>query len=218
MSEAKRDATIDLYTFTTPNGRKASIVLEELQLPYRVHVVDISKGEQLTPAFLAINPNNKIPAIVDPAPADGGAPFTLFESGAILLYLAEKAGKLLPKDVRGRAEVTQWVMWQMGGVGPMFGQLSHFGRFAKEKIPYAIQRYTDESKRLMGVLDGALAGREYLASTGYSVADIASYPWVHAMVGYYPELLEGREHVRGWLERVGARPAVQRGMAVPQLG
>jgi GST-like protein len=208
---------IDLYTFTTPNGRKASIALEEVGLPYRVHVVDISKGEQLAPAYLAINPNNKIPAIVDPQPADGGAPFTLFESGAILLYLAEKTGKLLPRDARGRAEVTQWVMWQMGGLGPMFGQMNHFRRYAKEQNPYAIQRYTEESQRLMGVLEKALSTREHLATCGYSMADVAAYPWVHAMVALYPELLEGREHARGWLARVGARPAVQRGMDVPKL-
>jgi len=208
---------IDLYTFTTPNGRKASIVLEELQLPYRAHAVDISKGEQLTPAYLAINPNNKIPAIVDQE-GPGGAPFTLFESGAILIYLAERTGKLLPTDARGRAEVIQWVMFQMGGLGPMFGQLSHFGRFAKEKIPYAIQRYTDEGKRLLGVLERELAGRDYLARTGYSIADVASYPWVKAMQEYFPDLFEGREHVRRWLDRVGARPAVQRGMAVPKVG
>ena len=208
---------IDLYTFTTPNGRKISIALEELQLPYRVHPVDISKGEQLTPAYLAINPNNKIPAIVD-GEGPGGTPFTLFESGAILIYLAEKTGKLLPTDPRGRAEVIQWVMFQMGGLGPMFGQLSHFGRFAKEKLPYAISRYTDESKRLMGVLEGQLTGREYLASTGYSIADIAAYPWVKAMGEFFPELHEGRTQVRRWLERVGARPAVQRGMEVPKVG
>ena len=208
---------IDLYTWTTPNGRKASIALEELQLPYRVHPIDISKGEQLTPAYLAINPNNKIPAIVD-SEGPGAAPFTLFESGAILIYLAEKTGKLLPTDPRGRAEVIQWVMFQMGGLGPMFGQLSHFGRFAKEQVPYAIQRYTDESKRLLGVLERELAGREYLARSGYSIADIASYPWVKAMGEYFPDLLEGRTHVRRWLERVGARPAVQRGMDVPKLG
>jgi len=208
---------IDLYTWTTPNGRKASIALEELQLPYRVHPIDISKGEQLTPAYLAINPNNKIPAIVD-SEGPGAAPFTLFESGAILIYLAEKTGKLLPTDPRGRAEVIQWVMFQMGGLGPMFGQLSHFGRFATEKIPYAIQRYTDESKRLLGVLERELAGREYLARSGYSIADITSYPWVHAMGGYFPELLQGLTHVPGWLARVGARPAVQRGMDVPKAG
>ena len=208
---------IDLYTWTTPNGRKASVALEELQLPYRVHAIDLSKGEQLTPAYLAINPNNKIPAIVD-QDGPGGAPLTLFESGAILIYLAERTGKLLPTDARGRAEVIQWVMFQMGGLGPMFGQLSHFGRFAKEKVPYAIQRYTDEGKRLLGVLERELSGREYLARTGYSIADIASYPWVKAMQEYFPDLFEGREQVRRWLERVGARPAVQRGMAVPQVG
>ncbi|MBF5043018.1 glutathione S-transferase family protein [Aggregicoccus sp. 17bor-14] len=212
------DAAIDLYTFTTPNGRKASIALEEVGLPYRVHVVDITKGQQLTPEYLAINPNNKIPAIVDHAPADGGAPFTLFESGAILLYLAEKTGKLLPRDTRGRAEVTQWVMWQMGGLGPMFGQMNHFRRYAKEQNPYAIQRYTEESQRLMGVLEKALSTGDHVATCGYSMADVAAYPWVHAMVTQYPELLEGREHARKWLERVGARPAVQRGMDVPKRG
>lgn len=204
---------IDLYTFTTPNGRKVSIALEELGLPYTVKVVDIMKGEQFRPEYLAINPNNKIPAIVDHE-GPGGQPLTLFESGAILLYLAEKTGKLLPAEPRGRYQALQWLMFQMGGVGPMMGQMNHFARFASEKIPYAIERFTKETERLLKVLDGHLARSEYLAPE-YSVADIATYPWVAGMQQYSPQLFEPVAHVRRWVERVGARPAVQRGMKVP---
>jgi GSH-dependent disulfide-bond oxidoreductase len=204
---------IDLYTFTTPNGRKISIALEELGLPYTVKVVDIMKGEQMRPEFLAINPNNKIPAIVDPE-GPGGQPLALFESGAILIYLAEKTGKLLPAEPRGRYQALQWLMFQMGGVGPMMGQMSHFARFASEKIPYAIERYTKETERLLKVMDGHLARSEYLAPE-YSVADIATYPWVAGMHQYSPQLLQPVSHVRRWVEQVGARPAVQRGMKVP---
>ncbi|XXF78947.1 glutathione S-transferase N-terminal domain-containing protein [Myxococcaceae bacterium GXIMD 01537] len=207
---------IDLYTFPTPNGRKVSIALEELGLPYSVKVVDITKGEQFKPEFLAINPNNKIPAIVDHE-GPGGRPLTLFESGAILLYLAEKTGRLMPSDLRGKAEVTQWVMFQMGGVGPMFGQLNHFARFASTKVPYAIDRYRAESARLMAVLDKRLGASEYVASTGYSIADIVLYPWVAGMRDYVPELFQGVRNVPQWLARVGERPAVQRGMKVPEL-
>lgn len=205
---------IDLYTFTTPNGRKVSIALEELGLPYNVHVVDITKGDQFKPEFLAINPNNKIPAIVDPQ-GPGAKPFSVFESGAILLYLAEKTGKLLPQDARGRTEAVQWLMFQMSGIGPMLGQLNHFKRFAKEQIPYAIDRYTQESARLLGVMDKHLAQHEFLAPT-YSVADIATYPWLAGTAQFYPELLQPVPHVRRWLDTVGARPAVQRGMKVPE--
>jgi len=204
---------IDLYTFTTPNGRKASVALEELELPYRAHSVNIAKGEQFKPGFLAINPNNKIPAIVD---SDGpaGVPITLFESGAILIYLAEKTGKLLSAEPVRRLETLQWLMFQMGGVGPMFGQLNHFGHYAKEKVPYAIDRFTQESKRLMGVMDKALAEREYFAGE-YSIADIALYPWVAAMRESFGELFEGRTHVQRWAEVLAQRPGVQRGMKVP---
>ncbi|WP_426748150.1 glutathione S-transferase N-terminal domain-containing protein [Myxococcus faecalis] len=204
---------IDLYTFATPNGRKVSIALEELGLPYTAKSVDISKGEQFKPEFLAINPNNKIPAIVD-AQGPGGQPITVFESGAILLYLAEKTGKLMPSDLRGKAQVTQWLMFQMGGVGPMFGQLNHFARFHSSKIPYAIDRYTQESKRLLKVLDGQLGKGDYVAGA-YSIADIALYPWVAGSQSYFPELFAGLTRVPQWLARMGSRPAVQRGMKVP---
>ncbi|PTL81685.1 glutathione S-transferase N-terminal domain-containing protein [Vitiosangium sp. GDMCC 1.1324] len=206
---------IELYTFTTPNGRKISIALEELGLPYKAHVVNITQGEQFKPEFLAINPNNKIPAIVDPQGPDG-KPISVFESGAILLYLAEKTVKLLPGTPRGRSEAVQWLMFQMGGVGPMMGQLNHFARFAPEKIPYAIERYTKETERLLGVLDKHLAQREFLAPE-YSVADIATYPWVAGTAHSFPDLMKPVSHVRRWLDAVGARPAVQRGMKVPEL-
>lgn len=204
---------IDLYTFATPNGRKVSIALEELGLPYTAKSVNIGKGEQFKPEFLAINPNNKIPAIVDSEGPDG-RPISVFESGAILLYLAEKTGKLLPPGVRGKTEAIQWLMFQMGGVGPMFGQLNHFGRFATTKIPYAIDRYTEESKRLLKVLDGQLGKGDYVAGT-YSIADIALYPWVAGMRSFVPEIFAGLGQVPQWLSRVGDRPAVQRGMKVP---
>ena len=206
---------IDLYTWRTPNGFKASIMLEEVGLPYEVHPVDLTKGEQLRPEFLAVNPNNKIPAIVD-REGPGGSPFTVIESGAILLYLAEKSGRLLPRDPRRRSEAVQWLMWQMGGVGPMFGQYNHFAIYAKEKIPYAIDRYLQESLRLLGVLDGRLARVEYLAGE-YSVADVALFPWVTSSL---PRLAEkaaervaGYRSVHRWLASVGERPAVKKGLA-----
>ncbi|QSQ11129.1 glutathione S-transferase N-terminal domain-containing protein [Myxococcus landrumensis] len=204
---------IDLYTFATPNGRKVSIALEELGLPYTVKSVDITQGDQFKPEFLAINPNNKIPAIVDSEGPDG-RPLTVFESGAILLYLAEKTGRLMPSSLRGKTEVTQWLMFQMGGVGPMFGQFNHFHRFLSTKIPYAVDRYTQESKRLIGVLDGQLGKGDYVAGA-YSIADIALYPWVRGVRDYAPDLFHGTHNVPQWLERVGSRPAVQRGMKVP---
>lgn len=207
---------IDLYTWTTPNGRKISIMLEEIGLPYKVIPVDIGKGEQSTPQFTAINPNQKIPAIVD-HDVDGG-PLSIFESGAILVHLAEKTGKLLPRDVRGRAAVMQWLMYQMSHVGPMLGQTGHFVNQAPEKIPYAIQRFIGESVRIIGVLDVGLAGRDALAGE-YSIADIATYPWVAAAWGPFqsmmPEKVAEFRNVRRWLDTVGARPAVQRGMVVP---
>jgi GST-like protein len=205
---------MELYTFTSPNGRKVSIALEELGLPYTAKFVDITKGEQLKPEFLALNPNNKVPVLVDHE-GPGGQPFTVFESGAILLYLAEKTGKLLPADVRGRTEAVQWLMFQMSGVGPMLGQLTHFQRYAKEKLPYAIERYTKESERLLGVLDKHLGQQEYLARE-YSVADISLYPWLAIARQFFPELFTSLANVREYMDRVGARPAVQRGMKVPE--
>jgi GST-like protein len=205
---------IDLYTFTSPNGRKVSIALEELGLPYTAKFVDITKGEQFKPEFLAVNPNNKVPAIVDHE-GPGGQPFTVFESGAILLYLAEKTGKLLPADARGRTEAVQWLMFQMSGVGPMLGQLTHFQRYAKEKLPYAIERYSKESERLLGVMDKHLGQQEYLARE-YSLADMAMYPWLAIAQQFFPDLFTSVANVRTYMDRVGARPAVQRGMKVPE--
>jgi len=203
---------IDLYTWGTPNGRKASIALEELALPYKVHPIDIGKGDQFKPEYLAINPNGKIPSIVDPDGPDG-KPISVFESGAILIYLAEKTGKLLPKDARGRSVAIQWLMFQMGGVGPMFGQAHHFRRFAPEKIPYAVDRYTNETKRLYGVLDRRLKDAEFLAGD-YSIADIATYPWV-ARHEWQGVSLTEFPSVKRWFDALSARPAVARGMAVP---
>jgi len=204
---------IDLYTWTTPNGRKVSIMLEELALPYRVHTVNIGQGDQFKPEYLKINPNSKIPSIVDPEGPDG-EPITLMESGAILIYLAGKTGKLLPAAVRGRYVALQWLMFQMGGVGPIFGQVHHFLRAAKEQVPYAIERYTKETRRLYGVLNERLKDREFLAD-GYSVADIATYPWV-ARHEWHKTDLNDFAHVKRWFDAISARPAVQRGMKVPQ--
>jgi GST-like protein len=204
---------IDLYTWTTPNGRKVSIMLEELGLPYRVHKIDIGKGEQFKPEFVAINPNSKIPAIVDPE-GPGGKTLPLFESGAILIYLAEKAGRFLPADARERNVTLQWLMFQMGGVGPMFGQAHHFMRFAKEKIPYAIERYGKEAARLYGVMDGRLKEAAYLAGESYTIADIATFPWA-ARHEWHGVSLNDFPAVKRWYDAIGQRPAVQRGMAVP---
>lgn len=203
---------IDLYTWSTPNGRKVSIMLEECALPYRVHPVNIGKGEQFTPEFLALNPNNRIPAIVDGEGPDG-KPLPLFESGAILIYLAEKTGKLVPKSPRGRLICLQWLMFQMGGVGPMFGQAHHFIRNAREQVPYAIKRYGDETRRLYGVLQKRLSEAEYLADE-YSIADIATFPWV-ARFEWHKVELGDFPAVKRWFDRIYARPAVQKGMAVP---
>jgi GSH-dependent disulfide-bond oxidoreductase len=199
---------IDLYYWTTPNGHKITMFLEEAGLPYRIIPINIGKGEQFAADFLAIAPNNRIPAIVDRDPAGGGAPIPLFESGAILLYLAEKSGKLLPADVRGRAEVTQWLFWQMGGLGPMAGQNHHFNAYAPEKIPYAIERYTKETNRLYGVLNRRLADRPFVAGE-YSIADIASYPWI---VPYerQGQKLEDFPHLKRWFEAIRDRPATVR--------
>ncbi len=205
--------TIELYTWSTPNGRKASIALEEMGLDYSVHPINITKNEQFAPEFLKISPNNRIPAIVDPDGPDG-APISLFESGAILIYLAEKTGKFMPTDARARYTALQWLMWQMGGFGPMLGQAHHFRRFAKEEVPYAIERYTNETRRLYGVLDKRLNEAEYLAGADYSIADIATYPWA-ARHEWHGIALEDFPAVKRWYDAIGARPAVEKGMAVP---
>jgi GST-like protein len=202
---------IDLYTWTTPNGRKASVMLEECGLPYTVHKIDIGKGDQFTPAFLAVNPNGKIPAIVD-SDGPGGKPISVFESGAILIYLAEKTGKFMPADPRGRYAVLQWLMFQMGGVGPMFGQAHHFIRFAPEKVPYGIERYSKETRRLYGVLDKRLGEAPFLAGE-YSIADMATVPWVNRHE-YHEVKLEDFPNVKRWHDALMARPAVAKGMAV----
>ncbi len=198
---------IDLYTFTTPNGRKPAIMLEEVGLPYNSIKIDIKKGDQFSPEFVAINPNSKIPAIVD---QDTG--ITVFESGAILIYLAEKTGQLLPSETANRIKVIEWLMFQMASVGPMFGQLSHFRNYAPEKIPYAIERYEKETLRLFGVLDGELAKQEFIAGD-YSIADIATYPWV-AAYEYLGVTLDNHLNLKRWVETMKKRPAVQKGMAV----
>jgi len=207
---------IELYTWGTPNGRKASIMLEEVGLDYRVHAVNIGQGEQFDPNFLAIAPNNRIPAIVD-HDAPGGEAITLFESGAILVYLAEKTQSfLLPKEVRARAAVMQWLMWQMGGVGPMVGQAHHFLFNPKEVVPYGQKRYHDEAKRLYGVADKQLSENTYLAGETYSIADVATYPWIARHDRHQVDLDEF-PHVKRWFAQVGERDAVKRGMAVPFL-
>jgi GST-like protein len=199
---------IELYYWTTPNGHKITIFLEEAGLPYRIVPVNISKGEQFRPEFLRISPNNRIPALVDDAPAGGGRPVSVFESGAILQYLAEKTGRFLPKDLYGRVEVMQWLFWQMGGLGPMAGQNHHFRQYAPEKIPYAIERYVNETNRLYGVLDKRLANREFVAGD-YSIADMASYPWV---VPYerQGQKLDDFPNLKRWFETIRARLAVVR--------
>jgi len=203
---------IDLYSFPTPNGKKISVALEELELPYRAHLVNILEGDQFEPDFLAISPNNKIPAIVD-SDGPGGEPLSLFESGAILLYLAEKSGRLLPQDARARHEVVAWLMFQMGGVGPMFGQASHFTNYAPERVPYGIERYTKEAERLLGVMDRRLDGRQWLAGDDFSVADIANYCWV-ATHSVRTAAAERWPHVQRWVDRIAARPGVARGWTV----
>jgi len=203
---------IEVYSWPTPNGHKVHIMLEECRLAYRVHPVDIGAGEQFAPSFLAISPNNKIPAITDPDGPDG-QPISLFESGAILLYLAGKTGKFLPSDVHGKYEVLQWLMFQMGGVGPMLGQAHHFRIYAPEKIDYAIDRYTNEAQRLYSVINKRLAHATYLGGPDYSIADIAVFPWLRSWknqgveMGDYP-------HLKGWFDEIAKRPAVQRGVEV----
>ena len=203
---------IEVYSWATPNGHKVHIMLEECGLPYKVFPIDIGAGEQFEPRFLAISPNNKIPAIVDPVGPDG-QPIALFESGAILVYLASKAGKLLPRSDRQKFEVLQWLMFQMGGVGPMLGQAHHFRMYAPEKIDYAINRYTNEARRLYGVMDKRLAQSKYIGGPEYSIADIAIFPWLRSWKNQgidwndYP-------HLKGWFDEIAARPAVQRGVEV----
>ena len=205
---------IDLYTWGTPNGRKVSVMLEELGEPYNVKPINISKDEQFAPDFLEISPNNKIPAIVD---TDGpaGKPIALFESGAILIYLAEKYGRFLPIDPVDRLATLQWLMFQMASVGPMFGQAHHFMRFAPEKVPYAIKRYGEETRRIYGVMDRRLAESAHLAAAAYTIADIATFPWVARHEFHQVELAEF-PRVEAWFDRIAARPAVVRGMAVPK--
>jgi GST-like protein len=203
---------IDLYYWTTPNGHKITMFLEEAGVPYTIHPVNIGKGDQFKPEFLAVSPNNRIPAIVDQAPSNGGQPIPVFESGAILIYLAEKTGKFLPSDIRKRFDVLQWLMWQMGGLGPMAGQNHHFVQYAPERIPYAMERYVKETNRLYGVLNKRLADREFIAGD-YSIADMATYPWV---VPHERQLqkLEDFPHLKRWFEAVYARPATARAYQV----
>ncbi|HEY1856127.1 glutathione S-transferase N-terminal domain-containing protein [Acidocella sp.] len=199
---------IELSYWTTPNGHKVTIFLEEAGLPYNITPINISKGEQFAPEFLAIAPNNRIPAIVDTTPADGGAPISVFESGAILQYLAEKEQKFLPLDLRGRYDALQWLYWQMGGLGPMAGQNHHFVQYAPERIPYAMERYIKETNRLYGVLNKRLADREFIAGT-YSIADMASYPWIVPHERQQQDINEF-PHLKRWFESIKARPAVER--------
>lgn len=203
---------IDLYTWPTPNGHKIHIMLEETGLPYNVIPVDIGAGDQFDPAFLKISPNNKMPAIVDPDGPDG-KPISLFESGAILIYLAEKTGQLLPTEPRARYVTLQWLMFQMGGIGPMLGQAHHFRTYAPEKIDYAIQRYTNEANRLYGVLDRRLGETAYLAGADYTIADIATFPWLRSHERQGVDLSE-YANVKRWFDGIAARPAVQRGVEV----
>jgi len=200
---------IDLYFAATPNGLKLRLYLEETGLAHRVVPVKLSAGEQFQPDFLAISPNNKIPAIVDHAPADGGEPLAVFESGAILLYLARKTGLLWPREERAQLQATEWLFWQMAGLGPMAGQAGHFRAHAPEAVPYAIERYTREVKRLFGVIDRQLQGRDFIAGDTYSIADVACYPWIvpHAGLG---QNLADTPNLQAWFERIRARPATQR--------
>ena len=202
---------IDLYYWTTPNGHKVTIFLEEAGLSYRIVPVNISKGEQFRPEFLAISPNNRMPAIVDQKPKDGGKPISVFESGAILLYLSEKTGKYIPEGLRSRVEVIEWLFWQMGGLGPMAGQNHHFAHYAPEKIPYAIERYVKETNRLYGVLNKRLANREFVAGR-YSIADMAIYPWIVPYERQGQKLDEFLD-LKRWFLAVGERPAVKRAYA-----
>ncbi|HNU12230.1 MAG TPA: glutathione S-transferase N-terminal domain-containing protein [Rubrivivax sp.] len=203
---------IEVYSWPTPNGHKVHIMLEECGLPYRAIPVDIGRGEQFEPRFLEISPNNKIPAIVDPDGPDG-APITVFESGAILLYLAGKTGRFLPASTQGKYEVLQWLMFQMGSVGPMLGQAHHFRVYAPEKIPYAIERYTNEARRLYGVMNRRLAGSRYIGGAEYSIADIAIFPWLRSWKNQGIDWND-HPHLKGWFDEIAARPAVVRGLEV----
>ncbi len=207
-TEPRTTKMIDLYYWPTPNGHKITMFLEETGIPYKIHPVNIGTGDQFKAEFLEFSPNNRMPAMIDQAPADGGAPVKIFESGAILIYLAEKTGKFLPADLRRRFDVIQWLMWQMGGLGPMAGQNHHFSGYAPEKLPYAIARYVNETNRLYGVLNKRLADRAYVAGE-YSIADMAAYPWV---VPYerQSQKLEDFPHLRRWFETIRARPATVR--------
>jgi GSH-dependent disulfide-bond oxidoreductase len=200
---------IDLYYWPTPNGHKITLFLEETGLDYTIHPINIGKGDQFDPAFLKIAPNNRMPAIVDQAPKGGGEPISVFESGAILLYLAEKTGKFIPKQLRGRVEVLQWLFWQMGGLGPMAGQNHHFVQYAPEKLTYAIDRYVNETNRLYGVLNKRLADRAFVAGDAYTIADMAAYPWT---VGHerQQQKLEDFPHLERWYRHIEARPATVR--------
>jgi GSH-dependent disulfide-bond oxidoreductase len=201
---------IDVYSWPAPNGHKVQILMEELGIPYRLIPIDITQGAQRETSYLAINPNAKIPAIVDHAPLDGGDPLTVFESGAVMLYLADKEKRFVPADPRQRMEVLQWLFWQVGGLGPMMGQAQHFFRYAPARIPYAIERYQNEARRLLGVLDRRLAGRDYI-SGDYSIADMACFPWIriHKLTGI---ALDDFANVQAWYGRVRSRPAVGRGV------
>ncbi|MGD0641122.1 MAG: glutathione binding-like protein [Roseiarcus sp.] len=203
---------IDLYYWPTPNGHKITLFLEEVGLDYRIIPVDISAGDQFKPEFLAFSPNNRMPAIIDTQPADGGEPIAVFESGAILMYLAEKTGRFLPADIRGRKTVVEWLFWQVGGLGPMAGQNHHFGLYAPEKIPYAIDRYVKETNRLYGVLDRRLAKSAFLAGDAYTIADMASYPWI-APWKRQQQNLDDFPNLRRWFEAIRARPATARAYA-----
>jgi GST-like protein len=202
---------IDLYYWTTPNGHKITLFLEEAGLAYTIKPINIGKGEQFQPDFLAISPNNRIPAIVDHAPADGGKPISVFESGAILLYLAGKTGKFIPKDLRGQVQTLEWVMWQMGGLGPMAGQNHHFNHYAPEKIPYAIDRYVKETSRLYAVLDKRLKGRDFIVGRQYTIADMAAYPWI--IPQRQGQDIETFPNLKRWQEAIRERPATQRAYA-----
>jgi len=203
---------IDLYYWTTPNGHKITLFLEEVGIPYTIHPVNLSRGDQFKPEFLAISPNNRIPAIVDNDPGDGGVPVSVFESGAILVYLAEKTGRFLAPDLRGRTAALEWLFWQVGGLGPMAGQNHHFKQYAREKLAYAIERYVNETNRLYGVLNKRLADRAFVAGD-YSIADMAAYPWIvpHEAQG---QKLDDFLHLKRWFEAIKARPATLRAYAI----
>jgi len=203
---------IDLYYWSTPNGHKITLFLEEAALDYRIHPIDISAGDQFKPEFLAFSPNNRMPAIIDNEPADGREPVSVFESGAILLYLTEKVGQFLPTDIRGRKTVMEWLFWQVGGLGPMAGQNHHFGLYAPEKISYAIDRYVKETNRLYGVLDRRLANRAFIAGESYTIADMACYPWIVPWKRQQQNL-DDFPNLRRWFELIAARPATVRAYA-----